>query len=205
MSRTKASPERLAEIRRLVDEERAQELTERGVEFLMKGPVKARPAVKTIDARSIASEPPPKKRKLGDSSAAVQRYYDEALALNQRAGDTRDPMLVWSGAKVEHMVGLYAAMHERVYGALPIELNHDWLAATSAARKMLREEFGESPALMAEYLRWSFAREKKREGRRQFAEKSGSGWRVGWRYAFVQRSMLTDYRVEVKRLEKARK
>lgn len=163
------------------------------------------PAVKRIGAEQIASEPPPKKRKAnGDHSAAVQKNYERALALISEVKQGEQRAVMQIGPEV--LVGLYAALHERVYEVLPLELSQDWLAAVSAARKMLRDEFGDDPIAMAEYLRWSFAREKKRERvNRASKALNGTGWRVGWRYAFAKRAMLTDYLREMKRLEKARK
>ena len=98
-----------------------------------------------------------------------------------------------------HFVSLWARCHESAYGAAPVELAGDvWLAAASAAAKLQRDEFGDDPAAMVEFLRWVWSREKFREKK---ARHDGDDRvsRIGWRLLFAQRYLLTDYRIHLSR------
>jgi len=98
-----------------------------------------------------------------------------------------------------HLVALWARCHERVYGVVPSELAGDaWLAAASAAGKLVRVEFGGDMGNAVEFLRWTWRREQGREivARKRKDDRVS---RIGWRLQFAQRYLLTDYRLDLAR------
>jgi len=106
----------------------------------------------------------------------------------------------WERALPRHLVALYARLHEEVYGVAPadVEQRRAFLAACSAAGKLLREEFGGEGRAAIEFMRWAWRRE--RAGvRRRHARGESSDWRVTWQQQFVSRRLLTDYRVWLRR------
>ena len=99
----------------------------------------------------------------------------------------------WDGASPMEMVAAYALLHEHVYGVAPGELDpKSRMYAAGAAARMLTGEFGGEPAEMAEFLRWTWDREAKREKDRRHNGRDGG--RIGWRLQFGG-AILTDYRV----------
>lgn len=104
----------------------------------------------------------------------------------------------WEDADARHLVGLYVLLHERVYGVEPTEVLGDgWPGAVSAAGKLARELEGVERAV--EFLRWTWMRERAREKKRE----PGSGSRIGWRLQFAARSLVTDWKVDVVRGDRA--
>jgi hypothetical protein len=104
----------------------------------------------------------------------------------------------WSEATARHMVALYAWLHEKVYGVAPGELtSRERLYAAGAAARMLEKEFDGDPGAMATFVVWTWKREKKTEEWRR-ANGRTEGRRIGWRLQF-NNSLLTDFRIEVKR------
>jgi hypothetical protein len=104
----------------------------------------------------------------------------------------------WDGAKPAHLVALYAQLHRMVYGVAPEELvGKTFLAAQSAAEKLLRVEFDGDVEAVVGFVRWSWHREKGREKWRR--ENGCEGGRLGWRVQFQRRELLTDYRIDLNR------
>lgn len=100
----------------------------------------------------------------------------------------------WGDAEPRHLVGLYAVLHESVYGVAPEELAGDaFPGATSAARK-LAAELGGAEAVV-EFLRWTWSRERGREKKRE----PGEGFRIGWRLMFCARTLVTDWKIDLVR------
>lgn len=105
-------------------------------------------------------------------------------------------------AKPHHMVGLYAFFHTRVYGVGPSELAdlNTFRGATSAARKMLADEFDGGQLRMVRFMIWVWTREAGQEKQRD----SKAKFRIGWRLQFASRYLLTDYRVILMRSRRAK-
>ncbi len=148
-------------------------------------------------AAFAAAAPKKKQYKRKDFSSIANRFVLETERLIEDAKASNAPADVWNFVKPDHLVALYAIFHRSVYGALPGELAGDWMAACNAAKKMLKDELDDQAVDMVAYLQWSFAREKKREQRRT-AQQDGA-WRLSWRWAFLKRELLTDYRVSLQR------
>jgi hypothetical protein len=161
------------------------------------------PRVFDIDTFAAAAPERKSKRpvKRRDFSSEADRYVKETRSCIEQAIGSDDPGAVWASIKPEHLVALYAIMHEKVYGVVPHELSGEWRAAVSACGKLLRDEFAGVLSVGVEYLQWSFAQEKKAEARRA-ASGSESTWRLSWRQTFVGRKQVTDYRVAIERAHK---
>lgn len=137
-------------------------------------------------AALCATAPRPKRR----PASGHQRWVAEAERMRQE-GD-------WSQAASVHLVALYVQLHEWCYGVKATEVQGEiWLAARSAADRMVREEFGASVERAVEFLRWCWRREHEREQWRRQNDKPGS--RITWRQQFQRRSLVTDYRLELER------
>ncbi len=100
-------------------------------------------------------------------------------------------------AECRELVGLYAVLHEKVYGVAPAELVRDWMLVVTATRRMLKQEFEGRPPRMVAFIRWVWSREAKREAKRR--QNGADSSRIGWRLQFQSQSMLTDYRVHLSR------
>lgn len=112
----------------------------------------------------------------------------EEAAFRAKANDWRD-------AAPRHLVGLYAVLHEQVYGVAPAELVDAWKGAVSAAAAMLKSEFkGDVPAFV-EFIRWTWQRARRRKDKA--VAEGGEVSRIGWVLQFKSRAMLTDYRVDM--------
>lgn len=143
-------------------------------------------AAKAVANLARTKRKKPSTRK-GPTKAGVQRMIREANKMRE-AND-------WSKARPAHLVALYAWCHEQVYDVAPAELiGLNWMAAASAAAKMVREEFDGSIEAAVDYLRWTWRREQGREQWRR--ENQREGGRVSWRAQFQQRYILTDYRID---------
>lgn len=141
-----------------------------------------------------AGAPKGKQYKRRDFSSIADKFVGEIesfLKLIQTTGDARS---VWGLAKPEHVVALFAVMHREVYGVLPGELAGDWMAAVSSVKKLLKDELDNDIERAVDYLQWAFAREKKK-----FKRNAESTWRLGWRWTFMKREILTDWRVAIER------
>ena len=128
------------------------------------------------------------RRKRGVNVDRVRAELETMLAADRY--DTMKPV---------HLVALWARCHERVYGVVPAEMVGDaWLAASSSAAKLVRDEFGGDFARAVEFLRWTWRREQGREiaARKRKDERVS---RIGWRLQLAQRYLLTDYRLDLAR------
>lgn len=103
-------------------------------------------------------------------------------------------------ARPTHLVALYEWCHEQVYGVKPMELDHGetWKHATFAAAKLVKEQFRGDMKATVEFVRWTWRRERWREGKRREGDTISVG-RIGWRLQFVQRHLVTDYRIDLAR------
>lgn len=98
-----------------------------------------------------------------------------------------------------HFVALWMRCHDKVYGVVPAEMDAKaWRGATSAAEKLVRVEFGGDALAAVAFMRWVWKREKWREDKAR-AEGEMRVSRIGWRLQFVQRHLLTDYRLDCAR------
>lgn len=148
-----------------------------------------------VDSIATNAKPKQKRARTARSSSGYTLAIAEA---SERAKQGN-----WEGAEPRHMVGLYAALHQQVYGVAPDELKDVWRGAVTSAKSMLEKEFDNDPRKMIEFIRWTWARERRREEKRRADKQEGS--RIGWVLQFKHRSMLTDYRVEVARAEEVAK
>jgi hypothetical protein len=132
----------------------------------------------------------------GASPASIEKVAEECARMRKEND--------WSEAKASHLVALYAWCHEKVYTVAPSELaGLTWMAATSAAAKLVRDEFNGNVEEAVEYVRWTWRREAGREKWRVENDRPGS--RIGWRLQFQQRLLVTDYRIDAARAAKRKK
>lgn len=100
----------------------------------------------------------------------------------------------WDGAHGSTFVGLYALCHQMIYSVVPEELFAiaEYRTAAKMAAKMLHENFGDDPFRLAEFIRWSWEREKRKHN---WALANGADRkRLGVRWQFSL-GILTDYRI----------
>jgi hypothetical protein len=134
--------------------------------------------------------------------AAKFRAQPRTLAQAVEAAKTRiEEERGWAGAAPAELLGLYAVLHAQVYGAAPADLDTCWPAASSAARSLLEREFENDAERVVDFMRWVWRRERGREKHR-VANKNG-GFRISWRWQFRGRELLTEYRVDLARAQKA--
>lgn len=122
------------------------------------------------------------KRNAGAFSRAVEGVRDRFV---------KNPRGEWSNLTPETLLGLYAYLHETVYGVLPEELADDWYPAFSTAKKFFEQN--KERFELQEFFRWVWSREKRRRAR-----VPESDFRISWRYQFSQK-LVTDYRVATKK------
>lgn len=98
----------------------------------------------------------------------------------------------WDGAGPTHLVGLYAWLHEGVYGVAAEELHDEkaLVAALSAAKKLLAQ-LGIDEAVR--FVAWTWMRE------RRSVMRGKEGRRVTWQVQFACRALLVDYRVAARK------
>lgn len=142
---------------------------------------------------SIAEFAPPKETKNRPSPARALRTAKEQVSEMMNEGR-------FAEARGRHFVALYVQLHESVYGVEPLELMQGdaWSGAASAADRMLKSEFRGNAPDMIEFVRWVWKRERAVEKKRR-SDGGGNGRRIGWRLQFMQRHLLTDFRVEMSR------
>lgn len=141
-------------------------------------------------SRAIARAENPKKRPMRVSPKRIAQALVEAADRARRSD--------WEGATGAHLVGLYAHLHEGVYGVAATELDaQGWAFASAAANRMVGQQFGGSFESAVEFLRWVWRREEDREKWRRANGRSGG--RLGWRVQFCARWLVDDYRVDVAR------
>jgi len=128
------------------------------------------------------------KRKRKPSSKAM---LDGALGEAELFRSTGD----WSTAKGKHFVALYAWLHSSIYETEAVDLldGKSMLAASNAADKMFRVDFGGDGKRFVEFIAWCWARE------RQAVKKGTGARRLSWRLQFASRHLLVDYRVDLMR------
>lgn len=103
----------------------------------------------------------------------------------------------FAAAKPLHFVLLYKKMHLECYGVEAIDCGReDMLPAAQKAGSILERHFDGSGEAMADFVAWTWVREKKREEWRRSNGRSGQ--RIGWRLQF-NASLLTDYKVDLAR------
>jgi hypothetical protein len=158
----------------------------------------AEPPAEPPGAELLASLGPERKKRNKRTPHAARRALDRAI------GDL--PVVlggVVEGKKAvrfeaKHLVAFYARAHEQVYGVRPEELGapNVWSGACSAARKLLSEAFKNDPRAALDFLRWVWRREHRIL--KTIRDKGGDPSerrRIGWHLQFVQRSLVTDYRM----------
>lgn len=102
----------------------------------------------------------------------------------------------WEDAIPRHFVAAYAILHEMVYGVAPAELTPvSRLRAARTASLCLQREFGDDAAEMADFLRWTWTREREREKWRRANGREGG--RIGVYLQFG--ALVTDYRLAIAR------
>jgi hypothetical protein len=145
---------------------------------------KAHEEARTSMSAFLGPEKKPRRR-TGKSMAGMRRAMDGASE-HVELGD-------WSTATPATIVGLYAVLHEKVYGVEPEELAEAWLGAVSAAKRLLEESpFNGDVARLVDFVRFTWKREKMAEDKAR-----GTGnvrRRVGWRLQFVSRALVVDYK-----------
>ena len=136
------------------------------------------PAPRKLDAKGK-----PARKKPAAGPALVARAVEEMTEI--RTGEA------WHRAQPKHFVALYASLHEHVYGVKPIELGKEWPFAVSACRKLMKDEFEADPLRFVKFMQWVWADEVKAAKKRD----ASNTFRIGWKYMFVSRGMVTNYRV----------
>lgn len=139
-----------------------------------------------------------KKRKLGSAKQKLKRADDELTGFLDALKKGQHHHLDRMGVK--HLIALYARAHESVYGVPPLELEEGdkYAGATNAANRMLKKEFDDDVLKMAEFVRWVWSEERKKEKWRRSNGRETR--RIGWRLQFVARNLVTDYRVHLARM-----
>jgi hypothetical protein len=141
-------------------------------------------------AQLVRRASPARRARAGPTKSGIDRTRTEAEVM-RLSND-------WSEARPAHVVALYAWCHEQTYGVTPVELvGLNWLAAGTAAGKLARDEFDGRLEGVVEFMRWVWRREAKREKWRR--ENKHEGGRIGWRAQFVQRYLVTDWRIDAAR------
>jgi hypothetical protein len=91
----------------------------------------------------------------------------------------------WSHASALHLVVLWEWLHEQVYGVRPSMRAAEWRGACFAAGKLLKERFDGKPERMFEFLRWTWAEERRTLAWRR--ENHRTVTPLGWRLQFSER------------------
>ncbi len=94
------------------------------------------------------------------------------------------------------LVGLYAILHEKIYGVEPLELRQeaDWKSAAAAAARVLTDL---GPLHSVDFIRWVMAGQLARRKRGVVSD-----FRVTWRWLFLSLAVRTDYRVHLAKTAK---
>ena len=130
-----------------------------------------------------------KKRK---KSCNPRASFDKAIAEVTAMRESKN----WKGAKGRHLVALYVWLHTEIYGVEPAELlvKTAYIRACGAAERLLKDDFGGDCERVVGFLSWVWAKERTKTK----AGKQDS-FRIGWRYQFATKTLLTNYRVELVR------
>lgn len=135
--------------------------------------------------------PKPVKKITGRSPSGYAKAVASARArLQTGKGPTTH---AWRTATVAELVGLYAVLHEQVYGVAPDELADVWLGAVSTCRRVLTHSpFNGDPEKLVDFLRFTWKRE-----RNQVLRSAGQDRRrLGWRLQFAP-SLVTDFKCAI--------
>jgi hypothetical protein len=120
----------------------------------------------------------PKKSAAKKPKPVSGEFVREAMSRAQTHARKAD----WSGANESTVLGLFAWLHEQVYGVDPTqELRTVWVYGIQAVGKLIREEFN-SITEVVEFVRWTWTRERGREKWRR--DNGRPGGRVSWRTQF---------------------
>lgn len=141
-----------------------------------------------INADFVCSRPPRKPRAM--SSA---RTFETAMRNAQQfLAAVKDGSVDYTQVVPLTVVGLFILMHTWVYEVEPIELRDRkvMMFASSAVRRLIADFGGDIRETM-EFVRWTWAREKKSFAKRE------TDFRIGWRYQFCSKALITDYRIVV--------
>lgn len=156
----------------------------------------ARRPKKEVEARSRAkafvgdrAKRKKRKRRTGPTPSRVKKLRSAVADMLA----TKD----FSSCEVPHVVALFAELHEWCYAVDAPLIGKDFLGAQSAASKMLREEFDGEMFRLLDYVRWGWKREAERE--RWRVENGKSGGVLTWRQMFASRTMLTHYKIDLRR------
>jgi len=109
----------------------------------------------------------------------------------------------WNDARPVHFVGLYKLLHQWCYGVESQLSGMTFMAASSAAARMLRSSFGDDRSAFLDYLRWTWGRERETEKWRRDNGKPGGV--MSWQRVFLQTGMVDRYRVEQERRKESRR
>lgn len=129
-------------------------------------------------------------RKRGGSSSGALLPVEEQLDNAERRARSGD----WDSACGATMVGLYAFCHRLIYGIVPEELKEPgtFKVAARVAARFVRTHFDGDWSVAAEFLKWSWEREK---GRHTWGLANGvQRSRLSWRLQFSA-TMVTDWKV----------
>ncbi len=158
-------------------------------------------APKTNDERSDGSSVQPSnffdppsgvKKKAKPKSKSWSKAFDRSVERGRAIMGSGD-----APQSAADLVGLYAVLHEHVFGVLPLELKQDYGAAAASAAKLVRDEFKDDYAAAERFVAWCWKRTKQ-SAKRKKAD-GDDPFRPGWRIQFKSRAWLTDYKAAGKR------
>jgi hypothetical protein len=144
-----------------------------------------------VNAAFLDDATPTRTKKSKKPGRATRRYANAKRDAQIALDDAKAGRTDFSGTPPGAVVGLFVLLHAAVYGVEPEELIEGvaFGAAMSAVRRLIEIEFGGRIEYALDFVRWTWARE-----RRQFPGRT-SDWRIGWRWQFCSKSLLTDYRI----------
>lgn len=99
----------------------------------------------------------------------------------------------WSEATATTFVAVYETQHEEVYGVPPSMTGRERKLAVFAAARLLSREFRDDLGEMANFLRWTWLREREREAYRRTNKIEGQV--IGWRLQFSPK-LFVDYSIQ---------
>jgi hypothetical protein len=139
-----------------------------------------------------ASKPSPKRK--GPAIETVRRMVLEEMRRLEECVDNLGQSITG-----QSLVCVWAWAHEQIYGVSPASelAGTNWLAAGSAAKGLIANEFSGDAARALNFIKWALGREQKRE---EWRRREGQmGGRLTWRQLFHMRQLLVDYRVVMAR------
>lgn len=97
----------------------------------------------------------------------IKRAAQKARELLDEANKAEDPAVVWDQGNATAMLGLYAVLHEKVYGVFPGSVTDgEFEVASRAAGLMCKQNFRGSWYEVVKFMRWVWQREAGREAER---------------------------------------